>query len=476
VRSITNDEIQKHAKLVHKIARRLYFKVHDNAVDYDDLYAEGMIGLMKALEAYDPKSGNRFSTFAYPTIRGTINTFLDSKALSVRYPLHVVRLGVRISMDGAEESSPEEIAERYGVTEFRAKAALKYLNSRKALSIDRKQDEDDRHSRDFTYLAAREDDFTAPIVNEFLESLKPIHREVAVLLMQGYQQKEIAERLGVSRQGISQRIEVIRKEYEKYRKAEMSVKKVGKTGPDCGLTREQLLEAIARGETLASIERAWEMKRNTIHDWVRKWGLKGITPDQARELLQGSESTTVKNPAAIEEAPADQTVDDLLAKIKELQEQNERHMKGLAIEEAENKKLRETNAQLEWTIQLLNKQLQDRNDQCHGQGDTTKYISLRFPIISGEFSRLEQAKKVLEEFNEVGTEIESAAIDRRRAASELFDLIQAFVGLIRTELVDLLIDDDVDRHLISFFANYNKLHIEKIMRYAKERGWTVIGA
>lgn len=67
-----------------------------------------------------------------------------------------------------------------------------------------------------------------------------------------------------------------------------------KDGPACGLKKSDLLAAIAAGETLSSVERAWGMKYNTIHVWVKKWGLKGITTERARELLEA--------PAAPEES------------------------------------------------------------------------------------------------------------------------------------------------------------------------------
>ncbi|MED5019312.1 DUF3310 domain-containing protein [Paenibacillus chibensis] len=61
---------------------------------------------------------------------------------------------------------------------------------------------------------------------------------------------------------------------------------VVKEGPDCGLTREVLIEEVAKGETLSSIERAWGMKYNTIHNWVKKWELKGINQAKAQILLE----------------------------------------------------------------------------------------------------------------------------------------------------------------------------------------------
>ncbi len=46
--------------------------VPDASLDYDDLYQEGVIGLMEACERFDPTKGFKFSSFAYHRIRGQI--------------------------------------------------------------------------------------------------------------------------------------------------------------------------------------------------------------------------------------------------------------------------------------------------------------------------------------------------------------------------------------------------------------------
>ncbi|MDG0876488.1 hypothetical protein L5D93_30375 [Paenibacillus thiaminolyticus] len=56
--------------------------------------------------------------------------------------------------------------------------------------------------------------------------------------------------------------------------------------PDCGLTKQDLLEAVAAGESLSSIERAWKMKNQTLQYWVKKWDLKGITPGRPGSCLR----------------------------------------------------------------------------------------------------------------------------------------------------------------------------------------------
>ncbi|BFH71912.1 hypothetical protein J27TS7_08330 [Paenibacillus dendritiformis] len=75
-----------------------------------------------------------------------------------------------------------------------------------------------------------------------------------------------------------------------------------KEGPDCGLTKRDLLEAVAAGKSLSSIERAWKMKNQTLQYWVKKWGLKGITPKEARELL---DTTETKDPTPAAEPQTD---------------------------------------------------------------------------------------------------------------------------------------------------------------------------
>lgn len=82
-----------------------------------------------------------------------------------------------------------------------------------------------------------------------------------------------------------------------------------KDGPGCGLTKRGLIEAIAAGESLSSIERAWSMKYNTIHNWTKKWGLKGLTSDKAQAMLD-EQPVTVEAENIQQEQP-EKIADDL---------------------------------------------------------------------------------------------------------------------------------------------------------------------
>lgn len=62
--------VEKHFSLVRKIAARLMKNLKQ--VDFDDLVGDGVFGLMKAIEQFDPERGVKFETYATPVIRGAI--------------------------------------------------------------------------------------------------------------------------------------------------------------------------------------------------------------------------------------------------------------------------------------------------------------------------------------------------------------------------------------------------------------------
>jgi RNA polymerase sigma factor FliA len=63
--------LSEHLGLVHHVARQLS-KTLAADVDFDELVSSGTIGLMNALDSFDPARGLAFSTFAAPRIRGSI--------------------------------------------------------------------------------------------------------------------------------------------------------------------------------------------------------------------------------------------------------------------------------------------------------------------------------------------------------------------------------------------------------------------
>ncbi|MBC8519235.1 MAG: sigma-70 family RNA polymerase sigma factor [Gammaproteobacteria bacterium] len=86
-RDAKNHLIESNLRLVVSIARRY----QNRGVAFMDLVEEGNLGLIRAVEKFDPERGFRFSTYATWWIRQGVDRALMNQARTVRLPVHVMR-------------------------------------------------------------------------------------------------------------------------------------------------------------------------------------------------------------------------------------------------------------------------------------------------------------------------------------------------------------------------------------------------
>ena len=186
----------------------------------DDLEQVAALGLVKAIERYDPAFGVPLKTYAIPTMYGEVRRYLRDHTWAVRVPrplqervLEVTKAVERLSASTGHSPTPQEVADDVGCDLEHALEAIQAGSAYSAVSLDAPsgaRDEDgDRTMGD---TMGREDERLARA--EEVAALRPLRdvlddrdRQVLYLrFVEDLTQTEIARRIGVSQMQVSRLI------------------------------------------------------------------------------------------------------------------------------------------------------------------------------------------------------------------------------------------------------------------------------
>lgn len=182
----------------------------------EDLIQVALLGLLKAVERFDPSRGLEFSTFATPTIVGELKRHFRDKGWAVRVPRRVQELHLRLaavvnslSQDLGRSPTIPEIARRADVSVDEVLEAMEAGRAYRFTSIDAPQSDDDDRSSPVAAQLGSDDENLEEVERRML--LSPLvsalpKREQMIIHLRFYRgmtQSEIADRLGISQMHVS---------------------------------------------------------------------------------------------------------------------------------------------------------------------------------------------------------------------------------------------------------------------------------
>lgn len=219
-KTVLKNKIVRHClPYVTGIARGLARRSNDPV---DDLVQVGAMGLIKAIDRYNPLSGNKFKTYATYLITGEIRHYLRDKALMIKPPRQIYELYYRMNqiIQTLTESlgrtpTDMEIAEELQCPVAQVRQVSEVEQRKQLVSLDEYLVKD-AHQGETQYIERLVDEkYNAFLVNQesrlmlekALYKLKREHREVIMMTFyDDLSQSEIATQLGISQMQVSRRL------------------------------------------------------------------------------------------------------------------------------------------------------------------------------------------------------------------------------------------------------------------------------
>lgn len=206
---VKNEIVGAYMDLVHSLARRFA----NRGEPLDDLVQVASMGLLKAIDRFDPERGVQFTTYAVPTIVGEIRRYFRDRASAIRVPRglrersYMLNTAIqKFSQEFGRTPNVREIASAVGISEEDVIEGLESNEASTIASLDTTTDEGDLSLLDIV----GGEDKTLRLLDERLSLAGAMStlgsREQNLLYLrfiEGLSQTEIAERLEISQMHVS---------------------------------------------------------------------------------------------------------------------------------------------------------------------------------------------------------------------------------------------------------------------------------
>jgi RNA polymerase sigma-B factor len=219
VRYHIDGDLAAREELVHRfmpLARDLAMRYSYTDEPFDDLLQVASLGLLKAIDRFEPGRGSKFTSYAAPTILGELKRHFRDKGWAVHVPrdlqertLLVSRERERLSKELGRSPTIKEIAASLGRSVEQVLEAAEAAGSYEAASLDAPVSRENEDTAPLIELIGHDDDSLALVgsreaMTHTWETLPDIEREVLRLrFTEDLTQREIGERVGYSQMHVS---------------------------------------------------------------------------------------------------------------------------------------------------------------------------------------------------------------------------------------------------------------------------------
>ena len=217
VREEGDDEARKQLVMNHlNLVRFLAGKFKNRGEPMEDLVQVGTLGLIKAIDRFDPSRGLEFTTFATPTIMGEIKRHFRDRGWSVRVPRRLQELSSKVSQatevlthDLRRSPTVEEIAQYCDASVEEVLEAMESSSAYTSVPLEGMGgDGDEETASVLEHYATEDEDLISTedriVLADAIADFSDRERNIIKMRFEdGLTQAEIAQRMGVSQVQVS---------------------------------------------------------------------------------------------------------------------------------------------------------------------------------------------------------------------------------------------------------------------------------
>jgi RNA polymerase sigma-B factor len=215
--SAREELVERFLPLARQLARR--YQRHNEPLD--DLMQVASMGLVKAIDRFDPARGTAFSTYAVPTILGELKRYFRDSGWAVHVPRGMQERVMKLDQASQElhrklgrSPSAGELAEELKLTSEEVLEAMEAASAYDAISLEEQRGSESRDSQEPTYADSLGTEEERYELVEYGATIAPTmkalsERERLILhlrFVEDLTQSEIADRIGVSQMHVSRLI------------------------------------------------------------------------------------------------------------------------------------------------------------------------------------------------------------------------------------------------------------------------------